>query len=61
MKDQRDLIRPAHIKVIPDHSFKPHPTRLRPVEHAGIGYLKLPERHLIPVSGPQIRLGERRR
>jgi hypothetical protein len=37
MKNQCDLIRAAHIEMIPDHSFKPHPTRLRPVEYAGVG------------------------
>jgi len=61
MKNQRDLIRAAHIEMIPDHSFKPHPTCLRPVEHAGVGNLELPERHLITVSSPEIGLSKRRR
>ena len=30
-KNQRDLIRLTHIEMIPNHSFKPHPARLRPV------------------------------
>src|SRR5882724_2258262 len=61
MKNQRDLIRPAHIEMIPDHAFKPHPARLRPVEHAGIGNLELSERHLIPIPGAEVGLGEGRR
>jgi hypothetical protein len=55
----RELTR-RYIEVIPDHSFKPHPVRLRPVEHAGVGNLELPERHLITVSSPEVGLGKRR-
>jgi hypothetical protein len=29
MKNKSDLIRSAHIQMIPDDSFKPHPARLR--------------------------------
>src|SRR5438105_11810044 len=50
MKDQRDLIRAAHIQVIPNHAFKPHPACWRPVEHTSVGNLELTERHLISVS-----------
>ena len=56
----RNLIRPAHIEMIPDHSFKPHPARLRPVENAGIGNFELVKRHMISVAGPDVGLGERR-
>ena len=60
MKNQRDLIRPTHIEMIPNHSFKPHPARPRPVEHPGIGNLEPAERHFIPVSRPPVGLGEGR-
>jgi hypothetical protein len=32
MKNQRDLIGAAHIEVIPDHTFKPHPPSEWPVK-----------------------------
>src|SRR6516162_3406483 len=60
MKNQSDLIRSAHIQMIPDDSFKPHPARLRTIEYPGIGNLELPERHLISISGLPLRLGENR-
>jgi len=60
MKNQRDLIGAAHIEVIPDHAFKPHPTCWWPVEHTGVGNLELAKRHLISISGPDIGLGKRR-
>jgi hypothetical protein len=58
LKNQRDLIQPTHIEMIPDHSFEPHATCLRLVEHPGIGNLALAERHFISVAGPPLSLGE---
>jgi hypothetical protein len=60
MKNQRDLIRPTYIEMIPDDSFKPHPARLGPVEHPGIRNLQLAECHFISVSCPAVGLGEDR-
>jgi hypothetical protein len=60
VKNKSDLIRPTHIEMISDHSFKPRPAHLRPVEYPGIGNLELPERHLISISGPPLGFGENR-
>src|SRR5690348_17387990 len=60
MKNQRDLIGAAHIEVIPDHTFKPHPPSGWPVEYAGVSNLELTGRHLISVPSPDIGLGKRR-
>jgi hypothetical protein len=61
MKNQRDLIRSAHVEVIPNHPFKPHPAGWRPVEHTGVGDLELAGRHLVPISGPDVGIGKGRR
>ena len=60
MKDPRDLIGAAHIEVIPNHAFKPHPACRRPVEDAGVGDLELAKRHWISVSDADIGRGKRR-
>src|SRR5947199_2596254 len=49
MKHQSDLIRSAHVEVIPDHAFKPHPARLGPVKHTGVGDLKLAKGQFVNV------------
>jgi hypothetical protein len=60
MQDQRDLIGAAHIEVIPDHAFKPHPACWRPVKHTSVGNLELTKRHFISVSSVEVGLGKRR-
>ena len=49
---------PPNVEVISDNAFNPHPARLRPVEHTGIGSLELAERHLVAVAGAEVGLGE---
>ena len=58
MKNQRDLIWPAHVQVIPNHALKPHPACLRPVKDASVRNFELTEGHLIPVPGSPVGLGE---
>jgi hypothetical protein len=59
MENQRDLIRAAHVQMISDDSFKPHPTRLRPVENAGVGNFELAKRQVISVASPDVGLAKR--
>ena len=47
--------------MIANHPFKPHPPRLRPVEHTGVRHFKLAEGQRIAVAGTKIRGRERRR
>ena len=54
-------MRPANIEVIPDHSFKPHPTRLRSIEHTRVGDFHVPEGQVVDVASLQILLGQWRR
>lgn len=58
MKDQRDLIGAADVEVIPNHAFKPHSARRRPVEHTGVDNLELAGRHLVSISGRDIGVGK---
>src|SRR5690242_15021112 len=60
MKDQCDLIRAAHIQMIPDDSFKPHSTGLGTIEYASVGNFELPKCQLISVTGAEFSLGEGR-
>jgi hypothetical protein len=61
MKDQHDLIRAAHIQMVLNHAFQPHPACCRPVKHTGFGKLELPKCHLISISGPHIGVPKWRR
>ena len=46
----RDLVRPAGRELIGERALKPRAARGGPVEHAGVGDLKLTERELIAVA-----------
>ena len=61
LENQGDLIRSPYVQVITNSSFKPHTTGLRPIEHAGLGYLELAEGQFVPVIALELRWGERRR
>jgi len=59
LENQRDLIWPPHVQVIPNDALKPHPACLRPVEDASVRDFELAKRHFVPVSSSPVGLGER--
>src|SRR5260370_29040858 len=61
LENQGNLIRSPYVQVITNNSFKPHTAGLRPIEHAGLGYLQLAEGQFVPVIALELRWGERRR
>ena len=60
IEDQRNLIGAPNIEVISNHTLKPHPARLRPVKHTGVGNLKLAECQIVDVAGSQVCFAQRR-
>jgi hypothetical protein len=60
LENQGNLIWSPYVQVITNNSFKPHTTGLRPIEHAGLGYLQLTEGQFVSVIALELRWGERR-